>query len=97
SQKYNTSVQTIMDHNSMDSTNIFPGEKISIDGEATDKKESDSETDIHKVESGDTLSGISAKYGVTINNLKSWNNLSSTLIIVGQELKEIGRASCRER
>jgi len=87
SQKYNTSVQTIMDHNSMDSTNIFPGEKISIDGEATDKKESDSETDIHKVESGDTLSGISAKYGVTINNLKSWNNLSSTLIIVGQELK----------
>lgn len=35
---------------------------------------------------GDTLYRIAREYGVTVNNLKSWNNLSSDLISVGQEL-----------
>ena len=87
SQKYNTSVQTIMDHNSMDSTNIFPGQKISIDGEATDKKEPNSEVDTYKVKAGDTLSEIGAEFGVSVSNLKAWNDLSSSVIITGQKLK----------
>lgn len=87
SQTYNTSVQTIMDHNSMDSTNIFPGQKISIDGEATDKKESNSEVDTYKVKAGDTLSEIGAEFGVSVSNLKAWNDLSSSVIITGQKLK----------
>src|SRR5690625_1517094 len=86
SQKYNTSVQTIMDHNSMDSTNIFPGQKISIDG-ATDQKETNSEADTYKVEAGDTLSEIGAEFGVSVSNLKAWNDLSSSVIITGQKLK----------
>src|SRR5699024_6115454 len=87
SQTYNTSVQTIMDHNSMDSTNIFPGQKISIDGEATDKKEPNSEVDTYKVKAGDTLSEIGAEFGVSVSNLKAWNDLSSSVIITGQKLK----------
>src|SRR5699024_1387486 len=86
SQKYNTSVQTIMDHNSIDSTNIFPGQKLSIDG-ATDKKETNSDADTYKVEAGDTLSEIGAEFGVSVSNLKAWNNLSSSIIIEGQKLK----------
>ena len=86
SQTYNTSVQTIMDHNSMDSTNIFPGQKISIDG-ATDQKETNSEADTYKVEAGDTLSEIGAEFGVSVSNLKAWNDLSSSVIITGQKLK----------
>lgn len=86
SQTYNTSVQTIMDHNSMDSTNIFPGQKISIDG-ATDQKETNSKADTYKVEAGDTLSEIGAEFGVSVSNLKAWNDLSSSVIITGQKLK----------
>lgn len=41
----------------------------------------------YKVVSGDTLSKIAHKYGTTVTNLKSLNNLSSSLIYAGQSLK----------
>lgn len=84
SQKYNTSVNTIMDNNDLTSTIILPGQKISIDSKSTDE---DVEEDIYEVESGDTLSDISAEFDVTVNELKEWNDLSSALIHVGQELQ----------
>lgn len=38
------------------------------------------------VKSGDTLSHIALRFGVTVNQLKQWNNLSSDTIYVGQVL-----------
>ncbi|MHC5373015.1 LysM peptidoglycan-binding domain-containing protein [Enterococcus sp. LJL120] len=38
------------------------------------------------VKSGDTLYRIALSYGTTVTNLKSWNNLSSDMIYVGQSL-----------
>lgn len=38
----------------------------------------------HKVVKGDTLWGISKKYGVTVANLKTWNSFKSDLIVPGQ-------------
>ena len=40
----------------------------------------------YKVKSGDYLGKIASKYGVTINQLKSWNNLRSNSIQIGQTL-----------
>lgn len=40
----------------------------------------------HKVRSGETLSEIAGKYHVTVTQLKSWNNLRSTRINIGQRL-----------
>ena len=40
----------------------------------------------YKVKSGDYLGRIASKYGVTINQLKSWNNLRSNSIQIGQTL-----------
>lgn len=42
---------------------------------------------IYKVRSGDVLGAIAQRHGVTVNQLKSWNNLSSNLIRVGQTLQ----------
>ena len=40
----------------------------------------------YKVRSGDYLGRIASRYGVTVNQLKSWNNLKSNNIRVGQTL-----------
>lgn len=41
----------------------------------------------HKVVSGDTLFSLSKKYGLTVNELKEFNNLKTDTIKVGQVLK----------
>ena len=41
----------------------------------------------YTVKSGDTLSSIAARHGVSVANLKSWNGLTSNNIKVGQKLK----------
>ena len=41
----------------------------------------------YKVKNGDTLGGIASRHGVSINKLKSWNNIKGTMIYAGQKLK----------
>ncbi|EAG9220850.1 peptidase [Listeria monocytogenes] len=40
----------------------------------------------HTVKSGDTIWALSVKYGVSVQDIMSWNNLSSSSIYVGQKL-----------
>lgn len=44
-------------------------------------------TTVHTVVSGDTLWKISVQYGVTVQDVMSLNNLNSTMIMIGQQLK----------
>ncbi|GAB4129593.1 MAG: hypothetical protein Fur0015_03510 [Ignavibacteriales bacterium] len=46
----------------------------------------------YKVRKGDTFSGVAEKFGVTVNQLKAWNGISSNKLLVGQILK-VGNAS----
>jgi len=43
-------------------------------------------SNIHVVKKGETLYSISKSYGLSVQDLKSRNNLSSNLIKIGQEL-----------
>ena len=45
------------------------------------------ETIVYTVEPGDTLSGIAAQYGVSVQDLRALNGLSSDILSVGQELR----------
>ena len=40
----------------------------------------------HKIQKGETLSSIARKHGITVNNLKKWNNISGTNITAGKQL-----------
>jgi len=41
---------------------------------------------VHTIRSGESLSTIAAKYGVSVNNLKAWNDLNNSRIIAGKKL-----------
>lgn len=45
------------------------------------------QTTYHTVAKGETLYRIARQYGVTVDDLKAWNNLTSNLIKVGQKLR----------
>jgi LysM repeat protein/lysophospholipase L1-like esterase len=42
---------------------------------------------VHKIRRGETLGAIAEKYGVTVSQLKSWNNMTGTKLVAGKTLK----------
>ena len=54
---------------------------------SSSSNQSSAPTGTYTVKSGDTLSGIATRHGVTVNQLKQWNGLTSNNIRVGQKLK----------
>jgi membrane-bound lytic murein transglycosylase D len=46
----------------------------------------------HTVRSGDNLAAIAGKYGCSVENLKTWNNLKNNTIYPNQKLKVSGEA-----
>ncbi|MFJ8261874.1 LysM peptidoglycan-binding domain-containing protein [Rummeliibacillus sp. NPDC094406] len=91
--KYHISYKTLMSWNNLKSTNIKAGQKLKVkksSSTSSSKKSSSTSTSTYTVKSGDTLSGIAKKYGVSYKTLMSWNNLKSTNIRAGQKLKVKG-------
>jgi membrane-bound lytic murein transglycosylase D len=41
---------------------------------------------VYKVKSGDVLGSIANRYGVTVNQLREWNDIRGTMIRAGQKL-----------
>ncbi|MEZ0117233.1 UNVERIFIED_ORG: cell wall-associated NlpC family hydrolase [Heyndrickxia coagulans] len=90
--------------NNLSSDLIFSGQKLKVTGSSSSgsstsgtagaaSSNSSGSTATYTVKSGDTLSGISKQYGITVSKLKSLNNLSSDLIYAGQKLKVTGSPS----
>lgn len=82
--KNNTTVDNIKKLNNLSSNNLSIGQvlKLSYDTENEDIKESN----IYTVKKGDSLWLIANKYGTTVDELKSANNLKSNTLSIGQTL-----------
>lgn len=78
--QFNTTVDELITLNNLTSTILTTGQKLLIPNQSID------EVGTYTVVSGDTLYKIASKYGVTIDDLISSNNLDSTTLSIGQVL-----------
>jgi membrane-bound lytic murein transglycosylase D len=96
--KFDTTVANLQALNHLKSTTIQPGQTLVVKGAASksssstgasssSSSSSSSSWKSYTVRSGDSLSVIAAKYGVSVADLQSWNGLKGTSIQVGQTLK----------
>jgi peptidoglycan DL-endopeptidase LytE len=97
--KHNISLAELKTWNNISSYLIYPGQTLVVSKSGnvaaptptpapspTPPGESGSEK-VYTVKSGDTLSYIALKYGVSVQELKKWNGLSSDMIYIGQKVK----------
>lgn len=92
-EDYGVTIDNLKEWNNLSGSSIDTGQTLIVNASAAkaSKKSSDSSekkaaTTKHKVRRGETLGAIASRYGVTVDNLKDWNNLSSSRIDVGQTL-----------
>lgn len=86
-RKYNTTVDEIKRLNNLTSNNLSVGQELVIsEGEG----EIEEGTEYYTVKSGDTLFSIAKAFGITVDELKQLNNLTSNTITLGQQLKISG-------
>lgn len=82
--QYGISVNELKSANNLSSNILTTGQELIIP-----KKENDSVSDdkiTYIVQSGDSLWSIAKKYNISVNELKSANNLSNNLLQIGQKL-----------
>ena len=103
SHKYGMSIDSLKSLNNLSSNFIYPGQVLKV-GQSSSQSNtaskpstsqstnSSNQSGSYTVKAGDSLWGISHKYGMSIDGLKSLNNLSSNFIYPGQVLK-VGQSS----
>lgn len=92
-EDYGVTIDNLKEWNNLSGSSIDAGQTLIVNASAAkaSKKSSGSSekkaaTTKHKVRRGETLGAIASRYGVTVDNLKDWNNLFSSRIDVGQTL-----------
>lgn len=80
-RKYNVTVDAIKNANNLTSNLLTIGKNLIIPVTTTE-----SSYNTYVVKSGDTLYGIANKYNISVDKLKSANNLTSNSLSIGQRL-----------
>lgn len=78
--RYNVSVQDIIDANNLKTTALSIGQRLIIPHQNND-------SDLYTVVAGDSLYKIANKFNVSVDELKKLNNLTSNTLSIGQKLK----------
>ena len=79
-ERYDVSVRDIQQWNNIRGTTIYINQELTIHSVAAQP------VTTYRVRKGDNLSIIARRFGVSVDNIKRWNNLNSNLIFPGQDL-----------
>ena len=77
--KYNTTVDTLKSLNNLTSNTLSIGQILKIPSNSSDNV-------VYTVKPGDTLYGIAEEFGTTVSAITKLNNLSTTVLSIGQKL-----------
>lgn len=80
-QQYNVEVQDLREWNNLQNNQLTVGQTLTV------SSSEENAATVHTVEPQETLFSISKQYGVSIAELKSWNNLSGNNLTIGQKLR----------
>lgn len=92
SKRYGTSVDDILKFNPTADGGLEIGQIVKIPY-VRSVKQVPSNGSIHRVAEKETLFSISRMYGISVDDIKSWNKLTSNSLSVGQELVIKGKAT----
>ena len=82
-KKFNTNVNDLKRANNLSSNTLFIGQTLNVPGYYTAE-----DTNItYVVKRGDTLYSIARTYGVNVDDIRRYNNLTSDILSVGQEIR----------
>lgn len=92
--RYGVDISAISDANNLPANHtIRVGQSLMIPisgvtaGGALAASGSGSTPEVYAIRRGDTLSGIADRYGVTVDQIRVWNNMNSDLLIAGETLR----------
>jgi len=84
-RQYGVTISQLREWNGLEGSTVHPGQKLRVVATPAARPATPRRT-VHTVRSGDNLTRIARRYGITVRQIKSWNNLSSDSIRPGQRL-----------
>lgn len=92
-KRYGMSVTELKEMNGLTNDMIFVGQSLKVKGTSTTNTTNESPPPVttnYTVVSGDSLSEIAKRFGLSVDQLKQFNNLTTDTIFIGQNLKLTG-------
>lgn len=90
SRTYNVTIDNVKEWNDLSGNSLSIAQVLIVsnpdDSEAFSGAPTSPSSGIHTVEPGETLFRISQEYGVSVNEIRQWNNLRNDNLKVGQQL-----------
>ncbi len=96
--QFGVSVQQLREWNELSGDNIRPGQRLRVSADAPGARTAADRSRrpqavTHRVTSGETMTAIARRYGVTVAQIRQWNSLRSDTLRPGQRLTIMRGAS----